>query len=67
MKILIDATKCNGYGMCAEHCPSMFKLDDFGFPQIQHGGIVPAGEQERAMEAVAQCPLKALSFEKTAS
>lgn len=67
MKILIDATRCDGYGMCAEHCPSMFKLDEFGFPQIQHAGIVPAGEEGRVTEAVNQCPLKALSFEKTGS
>nr|WP_257909561.1 ferredoxin [Janibacter limosus] len=29
-KVTLDMEKCCGYGICAEICPSVFKLDDRG-------------------------------------
>ena len=26
MRVTLDATKCEAYGACAEHCPSVFEL-----------------------------------------
>lgn len=60
MKIIFDATKCNGYGICAQLCPTMFMLDEFGFPEVLLGGDVPAAEVESAREAIHQCPERAI-------
>ncbi|MET3826393.1 MULTISPECIES: ferredoxin [Sphingomonas] len=61
MKVNFDGTKCTGYGICAELCPSMFSLDEFGFPELITNGAVPGGDEDKAMDAIAQCPEKALA------
>jgi len=61
MKINFDGTKCTGYGVCADLCPSMFVLDEFGFPELITQGEVPDGDEDKAHAAVAQCPEKALA------
>ena len=30
MRVVLDATKCEAYGACADHCPSLFELDEWG-------------------------------------
>jgi ferredoxin len=62
MKVKIDSTKCNGYGVCAGICPAVFKLDEFGFPQLSDGGAVPGAEEARAAKALSECPEHAISL-----
>lgn len=61
MKVFLDATKCAGYGTCAEICPSLFQLDEFGYASVIGNGDVPDAEQEKALEAVSRCPEKAIT------
>lgn len=61
MKIVLDATKCSGYGICAQLCPTLFKLDDFGFPELLLGGEAPPEAADSAREAILQCPERAIA------
>ena len=61
MKVKIDSTKCSGYGVCAGICPSVFKLDEFGFPTLSDGGTVPSTEEARVAKAISECPEHAIS------
>jgi ferredoxin len=60
MKVVLDATRCEAYGACADHCPNLFQLDEWGFASLIGDGSVPAGEEENARSAAHACPEKAI-------
>jgi ferredoxin len=60
MKIQVDSTKCDAYGLCAEKAPHLFELDDFGYATASHGGIVAPADADLAREAVDVCPAGAI-------
>ena len=57
----VDRTSCCAYGICAEICPEVYKLDPAGFAYAQEG-VVPAQFIERAREAAEACPQLAITF-----
>ncbi|GAA2357691.1 ferredoxin [Dactylosporangium salmoneum] len=61
MRVVLDATKCEAYGACAEHCPSVFQLDEWGYGSVIGDGTVPSGEEENARAAAAACPEDAIA------
>ena len=61
MKVLLDATRCCGYGACAEKCPSVFAIDEFGFAALVGDGIVAAADEHDARAAIAECPEHAIT------
>jgi ferredoxin len=63
VKVHVDATKCNGYGTCAEHCPSVFQLDDWGYASVIGDGTVAPDDAAAVATAVADCPERAISVE----
>lgn len=63
MKALINSAKCSGYGSCADHCPSVFEVDEFGYGAIIGAGEVPAGDEDKARAAMADCPENAISLQ----
>ena len=63
MKAHVDATKCKGYGTCAEHCPSVFQLDEWGYASVVGDGTVGPEDVEAARAAVADCPEHAITVE----
>jgi ferredoxin len=62
LKVVIDRPACCGYGLCAEICPEVFKLDANGFV-FADDTLVPEGLEERAREAAESCPQAALAVE----
>ncbi|MFF0291816.1 ferredoxin [Streptomyces sp. NPDC005262] len=62
MKAAVDATKCNAYGTCAEICPSVFTLDEWGYAAVEGDGTVPADAIESARAAALGCPEKAITL-----
>ena len=40
LKVVIDKAACCGYGVCAEICPQVYKLDDNGMGDL---GMLCAG------------------------
>ncbi|MCW2684124.1 MAG: Ferredoxin [Blastococcus sp.] len=60
MKIQVDSTKCDAYGLCAEAAPQLFELDDFGYATARNGGAVPDAATADADLAIKACPVSAI-------
>jgi ferredoxin len=60
LRVVIDKPACCGYGLCAEICPDVFKLDDNGIVFVEDA-LVPAGLEDKAREGADACPQSALS------
>lgn len=61
LELAIDRTRCDGSRLCAELLPERVRLDDWGYPIITPGAIQP-GLLPHARQAVAACPMLALSL-----
>ncbi|MEV7005067.1 ferredoxin [Streptosporangium sp. NPDC051022] len=61
MKAFVDATKCNGYGTCAELAPTLIQLDDWGYASVIGDGTVT--DEATARAAAASCPECAITFQ----
>jgi ferredoxin len=62
LRVVIDKPACCGYGLCAEICPDVFKLDANGIVYV-NDTLVPEGLEEQAREGAEACPQAALSVE----
>ena len=56
MKVRVDSEKCQGHNRCYALAPGLFDVDDYGFAVAAGDGTVPAGEEDLARLAVANCP-----------
>ncbi|PVX59523.1 ferredoxin [Rhodococcus globerulus] len=61
MKMQVDATKCEAFGACADLCPSLFILDEWGYASVIGDGTVPDGDEQAAENALAACPEMAIT------
>jgi ferredoxin len=64
MKLVLDQTACQGYGMCQEAAPDLLDLDDWGYAGLVGDGEVSGGQQGQAVEAVSVCPVAALKVQQ---
>jgi ferredoxin len=62
LRVIADRSRCCGYGLCAQVCPQVYKLDADGLVYLD-SDVVPAGLEEEAREGAAACPAEALSVE----
>jgi ferredoxin len=60
MKVQVDSTKCDAYGLCAEKSPELFELDDFGYAIARNDGVVQEGQEAEALASVGICPALAI-------
>lgn len=60
MKLLLDSTRCQGYGLCQEPAPELIELDEWGYAQVRVSEVAPGD----ADAAVAACPNSALRLAK---
>ena len=65
MRVFADRSRCCGYGLCAQVCPQVYKLDADGLVYLD-SDVVPAGLEEEAKEGAAACPAEALRVEEAA-
>lgn len=62
MRIKLDRTLCDGFGMCAEHMPDTFVLDEWGYVSLAPGAHVVAPENQDALRrAIEDCPVTAIT------
>ena len=51
LRIKLDRTLCDGFGICAKHAPEYFSLDDWGYAVLVGDGTSPSGPRRRAAGA----------------
>ena len=61
MKIRLDRTLCDGFGICARHAPGYFSLDDWGYASLAGDGVVEPGDRDGVMRALLDCPAHAIT------
>jgi ferredoxin len=59
LRVIADRSACCGYGVCAELCPEIFKVDDIGIVSVLTD-FVPEGLEVKAREGASACPTNAL-------
>jgi ferredoxin len=60
MRIRLDRTMCDGFGLCAKHAPEYFSLDDWGYASLEGNGAIPEADQPAVMRALLDCPVHAI-------
>jgi ferredoxin len=60
MKIRLDRTVCDGFGICAKHAPDYFSLDDWGYACLIGDGTVAEQDRDGVMNALMDCPVHAI-------
>ncbi len=61
MKVRLDRTVCDGFGLCAKHAPQYFSLDDWGYASLEGNGEVPETDRDAVMRALLDCPVHAIT------
>ena len=61
-RLQVNPIACAGHGVCAELLPEVITLDDWGYPLVARGGIVPVRLMREARRAVTDCPALALAL-----
>ena len=56
LKIRVDPDKCQGHARCKALAPELFNLDEYGNAHEIGDGRVPAGLEDKAYLAKANCP-----------
>ena len=56
MKIRLDRTMCDGFGICAKHAPEYFSLDDWGYASLIGDGTVPEEDRDAVHAGAAGLP-----------
>ena len=60
MKIRLDRTVCDGFGICAKHAPEYFSLDDWGYASLIGNGTVADADRDAVKRALLDCPVHAI-------
>ena len=56
LRLRVDQEKCQGHARCKSLAPELFELDEFGNAHEIGDGAVPAGLEDKAWLAKANCP-----------
>ena len=65
MRVQIDPALCQGHGRCYDLAPDLFDADDDGYSTLTDltaDGQVPAGREDDARLAAANCPESAITI-----
>ena len=62
LRLHFDASRCDGYGMCALIAPERIDLDRWGYAHVDGEPITDPATARRARRAVACCPRQALTL-----
>lgn len=62
-RLVVDAARCTGHGICALRCPDRIALDTWGYAKADPEPLTAHRELARARRAVGSCPEHALALE----
>jgi ferredoxin len=62
VRLVVDAARCDGHGICALKCPELITLDRWGFAGVEGSAVEGRRTVRRARRAAAACPAQALSL-----
>lgn len=60
MRVKLDRTLCDGFGICAKHAPEYFSLDDWGYAVLVGDGNIAPKDQPAVLRALLDCPVHAI-------
>jgi ferredoxin len=60
VKIKLDRTRCDGFGICAKWAPDHFSLDDWGYASLIGTGDVQPADSDDVRRALLDCPVHAI-------
>lgn len=63
LRVIADRSRCCGYGLCAQMCPELYKLDGDGLIALETDQV-PEGMEAEAREGAAACPAEAIVIEE---
>lgn len=63
LRLRVNPIACEAHGLCAELLPELIRLDDWGYPIVEHPEV-PAQLESLARRAVDACPTLALLLER---
>ncbi|NKY57706.1 ferredoxin [Nocardia flavorosea] len=61
MKIKLDRTLCDGFGICAKHAPEHFPLDDWGYASLAGNPVIAPTDEPAVTRALLDCPVHAIT------
>jgi ferredoxin len=67
MRVQIDPERCQGHGRCYDLAADLFGEDEDGYGVVEGDGDVPAGREDDARLAEANCPEAAVLILQEAS
>jgi ferredoxin len=62
VKIKLDRTRCDGFGLCAKHAPDHFPLDDWGYAVLAGGPAIAPADEAAVTRALLDCPVHAITM-----
>jgi ferredoxin len=62
VRVQVDSEKCQGHNRCYALAPELFDVDDLGNAIALNDGVVPEGLEDKARQAMANCPEYAISI-----
>jgi len=66
-RLVLDAARCDGHGICALRCPDRVSLDQWGYAAVDPAPLEGRRMQRRAANVVAACPNGALAIAAVAA
>ena len=61
MRIKLDRTVCDGFGMCAVHAPDLYSMDEWGYASLHGSGEIAPEDEEGAQRSLLDCPVHAIT------
>ena len=61
MKIKLDRTTCDGFGLCAVHAPETFSVDEWGYVSLVGAGNIAPEHEHGVRRALLDCPVHAIT------
>lgn len=61
MRVRVDESKCEAYGLCEADAPAIFELDEAGYAHVTVDQVPPE-MADLARRAVVGCPMRAITI-----